>query len=235
MFKEVLLTRLGLSPADFGEENGFSSNGGSGNFGGSDSWGDWAQQIIGTVIQGTSGGGGVGYSNPVNCPDDPKFQQDHGQEFYQRARQYGVPVIGLWYGNMVQVDPSGGCKRIGFIGGPGGDTTYNMAKQFLVNLGTRMAFWGARQPEGGWLFYAPPNYIGAEPPPGFAPPGPVPSPTASSQLPLPGVSLPGMGPGSTQPYPYGAAQTSMMGFGNLDTSSLLMLGGLALFLFTKKK
>jgi hypothetical protein len=205
---------------------GFSpvyDNGGSGNYGGTD-WGDWAQAAI---QQASSGGGGGGYGSPVSCPEDPKFQAEHGAEFLARARQYGVPCIGMWYGNMVQVSPDGSCKRIGYIGGPGGQQTYDMAKAFLADLGTKMAFWGARQPEGGWLFYAPPNYVGASPPPGFqapsAPgPGPVPSPTAYSPL-LPGIP----------PYYPGGAPVAQAGM--LDASTMLMIGGAILWLFSSKR
>jgi hypothetical protein len=222
--REVLLTRLGFSPNY--EEYG---NGGEGSY----DWGGWAQDVIGSVIQGTTGGGGgVVMTNPVNCPADPKFQEQHGQEFYARARQYGVPAIGLWYGNMVQVDPNGACKRIGSIGGPGGQATYDLAKQFLANLGTTMAFWATRQPEGGWLFYAPPNYVGSNPPPGFQAPGPVPSPTASSQLPIPQIGPgPVYQPGTSPLFPW----SGMSAMGGSDMTSLLMLGGLALYLLTRKK
>ena len=170
----------------------------------------------------------------VHCAEDPKFESDHGAEFYQRAKQYGVPVVALWYGNMVQVGPDGSCKRIGYIGGPGGQPTYDLAKQFLLNLGTQYAFWGARQPEGGWLFYAPPNYIGPEPPPGFQTPGPVPSPTATSAYtpPIAPYGPTGVYPAGT--YPGQVAQAGMLG--RMDpTTMLLLVGGAFLLLSSRRK
>jgi hypothetical protein len=197
------------------------------DYGGGMDWGNWAQMAIQAV---SSGGGGGGSFAAVNCPEDPKFQAEHGLEFLSRARQYGVPCIGMWYGNMVQVSPDGSCKRIGHIGGPGGQQTYDMAKAFLADLGTKMAFWGARQPEGGWLFYAPPNYVGSQPPPGFqapaqAPgPGPVPSPTAYAPL----------VPGGQVPVPsYPVAQAGMLG--GLDAGTMLLLGGGILWLLSQRK
>jgi hypothetical protein len=217
--------------------------GGGGGFGpesgvqyGGTNWGNVISNVISGVVSGVSNNAGGGGSAGVSCAQDPKFQAQHGQEFWQRARQYGVPAIALWYGNMMQVDPSGRCSRIGYIGGPGGQATYDLAKQFLANLGTKMVFWGARQPEGGWQFYAPPNYIGDAPPAGFQPPQPQ-GPSTTSTPQLPGIPQTG-GPGPVYPgqqYPYGGTpvQTSMLG--RLDMSSILTVGGIVLLLFKRKK
>jgi len=121
---------------------------GEGYPGGGESWDNWDDFFDYSYTQPPAGGGGG--PAPLPCAQDDSFSRKHYPAFVEKARSTGIPAAAYWFGNIIVVDPSGQCRRVGNY--PSNQAAVDFLKYYGVNVNPIWHY--IEDPSPRWILYS---------------------------------------------------------------------------------